>query len=227
VRDATLRAARMLSPGTRELTLDPGAGFAFTPGQWVSVKIPSPDGGAPLPRSYSVASAPRADGTFDLAVTLVESGPGSTWLHAMRVGDVVPVGDPMGFFTLPDALDRPLLLVATGAGVAPFRAMLQAMGPGGPGVPVTLLLGARTEADLLYADELRALPWLRFVPTLSRAEAGWAGLRGYVQAHLEGFVTEGADAWVCGRSAMIRDVRKALKESLGFTRERIHTERFD
>jgi len=226
VHEATLVAARALSDNVRELTLDPGAGFAFAPGQWVSVKIPSPEG-APLARSYSIASAPRPDGRFDLAVTRVEGGPGSEFLHAMKVGDVVTVGDPMGFFTLPADLARPLLLVATGTGVAPFRAMLQAMGTAGPGVPATLLFGARTERDLLYADELRALPWLRLVPTLSRAEEPWAGLRGYVQTHLAAHVEEGADAWVCGRSAMIRDVRKALKESLGFTRERIHTERFD
>ena len=225
MREATLRAARTLSDNVRELTLDPGVGFAFTPGQWVSVKIPSPDG--LLARSYSIASAPRVDGCLDLAVTRVEGGPGSTFLHAMGVGDAVTIGEPMGFFTLPEALTRPLLLVATGTGVAPFRAMLQAMGTEGPGVPVTLLFGARTARDLLYADELRALAWLRLVPTLSRADDGWAGLRGYVQAHLTACAEEGADAWVCGRSAMIRDVRKALKESLGFTRERIHTERFD
>lgn len=226
MREATLVAARPLSDNVRELTLDPGAGFAFTPGQWVSVKVPSPDG-APIARSYSIASAPRPDGRFDLAVTRVEGGPGSTFLHAMAPGDVVTAGDPMGFFTLPSQLARPLLLVATGTGVAPFRAMLQAMGTAGPGVPVTLLFGARTERDLLYADELRALPWLRLVPTLSRADDAWPGLRGYVQAHLAACALDGADAWVCGRSAMIRDVRKALKESLGFTRERVHTERFD
>lgn len=227
MRDATLRAARMLSPTTRELTLDPGAGFAFKPGEWVSLKIPSPGGGPALPRSYSIASAPRADGSFDLAVTRVEGGPGSTWLHAMAVGDTVPLGDPMGYFTLPSPCERPLLLVATGSGVAPFRAMLQSLGEGGPGLPVTLLHGARNEAELLYREELGALSWLRLVPTLSRADAGWSGRRGYVQTHLAELAGPTDDAWVCGRSAMIRDVRKALKESLGFTRERIHTERFD
>jgi ferredoxin-NADP reductase len=215
----------MLSPSTRELTLDPGPGFTFTPGQWVSVKIPLAE--VSTPRAYSIASAPRPDGCFDLAVTRLEGGHGSTWLHALRVGDTVPIGEAMGYFTLPPTLDRPLLLVATGAGVAPFRAMLQAMGKEGPGVPVTLLLGARTEADLLYADELKALPWLRFVPTLSQASETWTGLRGYVQAHLAACLTDDTDAWVCGRNAMIRDVRKALKETFGFTRERIHTERFD
>jgi ferredoxin-NADP reductase len=226
VREATLRAARPLSDNVRELTLDPGAGFTFTPGQWVSVKIPTPDG-APLARSYSIASAPRADGCFDLAVTRVEGGPGSTFLHAMKVGDTVTVGEPVGFFTLPTPVERPLLLVATGTGVAPFRAMLQAMGATGPGVPVMLLFGVRSARDLLYLDELRGLPWLRVAPTLSRADDGWTGLRGYVQEHLAAHLGEGADAWVCGRSAMIRDVRKVLKESLGLTRERIHTERFD
>ena len=48
----------------------------------------------------------------------------------------------------------------------------------------------------------------------------------HIPIHMQ-YPLAGADAWVCGRSAMIRDVRKALKEALGFTRERIHTERFD
>lgn len=190
-----------------------------------------PRGEELLARSYSIASAPRADGTFNVAVTLVEGGPGSTFLHAMAPGESLALGDPMGFFTLPDALDHPLLFVATGTGVAPMRAMLQDMIARGVSAPTTLLLGVRTTRDALYADEFRAMaaahPWLRFELTLSRPDPGWTGRAGYVQTHLEELSAEGCHAYVCGLNAMLKEVRRALKESLGFTRDRIHTERYD
>ena len=124
-RAITLRSARMLSPKVRELTFDPGAPFPFSAGQWVSLKFPLASSEVVIARSYSIASAPRADHTFDLAVTLVQQGPASTLLHAMSIGDEVQSAEPMGFFTLPPKLERPLLLVGTGTGVAPLRAMIQ------------------------------------------------------------------------------------------------------
>lgn len=231
-RIATLVSARRLSPDVRELTFEPDAPIDFEPGQWVSLKIPRADG-TTLVRSYSIASAPRPDGRFDLAVTLVAGGEGSTWLHGARLGDALAMSNPTGFFTLPEDPSRPLLLVATGTGVAPFRAMLQRRFRDGDGAPTTLLLGARTEADVLYADEFAALASrvaaFRFERTLSRADEGAAGRVGYVQRHVPELAASlaGCDAYVCGLNAMVREVRKVLKESLGFSRERIHTERYD
>lgn len=224
----------MLSSDVRALTLDPGEGFTFTPGQWVSLKIPRAEGD-PLPRSYSIASAPRADGCFDLAVTRVEGGPGSTWLHTAQPGATLAMSEATGFFTLPAQLPRPVLLVATGTGVAPMRAMLQAaLRDGAAAVPFVLLFGVRTEADVLFADEFRALaargPGFRFEPTLSRADDLHGGRAGYVQGHVPGLVRDlggDCDVYVCGLNAMIKEVRRVLKEDLGFTRDRIHTERYD
>ena len=231
LRSAVLRRARALTPDVRELTFAPTPWVDHRAGQWVSLKIPR--GEELLARSYSIASAPRADGTFDVAVTLVEGGPGSTFLHAMAPGESLALGDPMGFFTLPDALDHPLLFVATGTGVAPMRAMLQDMIARGVSAPTTLLLGVRTTRDALYADEFRAMadahPWLRFELTLSRPAPGWSGRQGYVQTHLAELsaARPGCHAYVCGLNAMLKEVRRALKDDLGFTRDRIHTERYD
>lgn len=229
LRNAVLRSARALTPDVRELTLAPDRAAPHSAGQWVSVKIPRGD--ELLPRSYSIASADREDGSFDLAVTFVEGGPGSNFLHAMRPGESVSIGDPMGFFTLPEALLHPLLMVATGTGVAPMRAMLQQLERVGVSVPVTLLLGVRTLADALYDAEFRALaaraPWFRYELTLSRGEGQGGARAGYVQSHLAELAAPGSHAYVCGLNAMLREVRAELKQSLGFTRERIHTERYD
>ena len=223
----------MLSPKVRELTFDPGAGFPFAPGQWVSLKFPLASSGQPLARSYSIASAPRDDDTFDLAVTRIEDGPGSSFLHAMAIGDVVDAADPLGFFTLPSKIERPLLLVGTGTGVAPLRAMIQSLDRHPAPPPVTLLFGVRHREDLIYADEFGTLaarhPTFRFEPTLSRPPDGWTGRVGYVQHHLPamlGAMPE-ADTYLCGLNAMVRDARKILRDTLGLPRERVHSERFD
>ena len=232
-RAITLRSARMLSPKVRELTFDPGEDFRFAAGQWVSLKFPDASSELPLARSYSIASAPRSDGTFDIAVTRVQHGPASTRLHEMSVGDVLQCAEPMGFFTLPAKLERPLLLVGTGTGVAPLRAMIQSLDGVAGAPPITLLFGVRHREDLLYADEFEALaerdPGFRFEPTLSRPDPSWIGRVGYVQHHLPELLasTPEASAFVCGLNAMVRDARKVLRETLGLPRDRVHSERFD
>jgi ferredoxin-NADP reductase len=234
MRTAKLVRARVLAPTVRELTLDPGPDFMFEPGQWVSIRIPAPTG-EDVARSYSLASAPRDDGTFDLAVTRVERGPASNFLHALPVGSDMTISRAQGFFTM-EVLDRPAIMVATGTGISPFRSMLQHLARGQQSLPhpVRLLLGVRTEADMLYADELRALaqaaPPFRFEVTLSRGSEGWAGKRGYVQQHVPGLVRElGADCavYICGLSRMVKDVRKLLKTELGMSKDRIRSERYD
>lgn len=237
---AEVTAVRTLSPRVRELTLDAGPDFVFDPGQWISIQFPLEDRlGRPLKRSYSIASAPRPDHRFDLAVTRVEDGPGSGYLHQVAVGTELPISRAQGFFELPE-LDRPLLLVATGTGVAPFRAMLQALAarlrtePAATASDITLLFGARTADELLYREELErlteTLAGFRLVPTLTRPEAGWTGRRGRVQLYVPELVAEAGNdcnVLVCGVGEMVKEVRALVRDELGLARERVRTERFD
>ncbi|MFW5741269.1 MAG: DUF481 domain-containing protein [Myxococcota bacterium] len=220
MRKAKLVRARILTPVVRELTFDPGPDFDFEPGQWVSFRIPAPEG-EDLARSYSIASAPRSDGHFDIAVTRVEEGPGSNYLHGLQVGAEMTISRAQGFFTQ-DEFERPAILVATGTGVSPFRAILQALQEQGEfSHPVYLLLGVRTEQDILYRLEFEAIAEQRqfsFVPTLSRAGDAWSGRRGYVQKHLPELVSRHdgvCDVYVCGVSKMVKDVRKLGKRVAG------------
>ena len=232
--EARLTAARMLSSSVRELTFDAGRDFRFVPGQWISLRLPQPNG-EELNRAYSIASPPREDGRFDIAVTRVEGGPGSQQLHTIEPGASFRLTHAQGFFTLATP-HRPVLMVATGTGVSPLRSMLLAArnDPDCADERFVLLFGCRTEHDLLYHAEFEALAreWssFRFVPTLSRADASWHGRAGYVQLHVPEMVKSLAgdcDVYVCGLNKMIREVRHVLKDQLGFTRERIHTERYD
>jgi CDP-4-dehydro-6-deoxyglucose reductase, E3 len=238
---ARLIAARALSPSVRELTFErAGEGaFAFEPGQWVSFILWSD--GKELRRSYSIASAPNGTGRFDVTVTHVTNGPGSSLLHAMRPGTEVTVIGPQGFFTRPVAKAPPSLFVATGTGVTPFRCMLGAALATGDRTPTWLLFGVRREEDILYRDELSALatahPHFRFVPTLSQPGGEWTGRHGYVQAHVRDLLAELAalpacggqepHAYICGLQKMVGSVRELLRKEMGLPRERVHTERYD
>jgi ferredoxin-NADP reductase len=223
----------------RELVFErvDGRPFEFRAGQWVSLVLPVLDEkGRPLRRSYSLASVPTPGARgFELAVTKVDGGVGSTWLHDAPVGTVLEVKGPQGTFSRePDA--GPSLFVATGTGLAPFRGMLHDALAAGRGEPLRVLLGVRTLADALYRDELEALaakhPNLRLELTLSRPPEGWAGRRGYVQTHVLELWKELAahgppHAYVCGVKKMLLEVREVLKTQGGADRKQLHLEAYD
>lgn len=225
---ATLIQARTLTPTVRELTFQVAGDFDFTSGQWTSFRLPVAD--QTVTRSYSIASGPRSDNTFDIAVTRVEQGPGSNYLHGLALHAELEVSRPQGFFCL-EPVRRPVLMIATGTGVSPFRSMLHSLPPGS--LPITLLLGVRTQDELLYRQEWEALSRsrtdFRFVPSLSRPDATWTSKSGYVQSHLSELLAGQPhhDVYVCGLSRMVKEVRALLKEQYGYSKDLIHTERFD
>lgn len=235
---ADLVRAEALTPHVRRLVFarrEPGP-LAFAPGQWVNLFMPIAPGEAPLRRAYSIASPPSADGTFELAVTRVEGGPGSNFLHALAVGSTLEVEGPQGFFTRDPAFASPTLFVATGTGYTPLRSMLLAAAAAGSTTRTHLVLGTRHEHDLLYREEIEALaarhPWFTHTFTLSRPSDAWGGARGYVQAHVAGALTDLAThgephVFACGLQRMVSAVRELVRKELEFPRERMHAERFD
>lgn len=237
-RTLELVANTALSPSVRKLvfrTTDERP-FDYLAGQWVKLTLPSG-----LERDYSIASAPCADLThddarrFELAVTRVEGGAGSTELTGLDVGTRVGCLGPNGLFVREDRhFDVPALYVATGTGLAPLRAMLhEELARTDEGPPQVLLFGARTEADILHREELEALaqrhPRFRYEVTLSQPSSAWTGRRGYVQTHLAELAAPllPAHFYLCGLSRMVDAVRTLTKESLGVDRRFLHSERYD
>lgn len=228
----------MLSPLVRELVFErvDGAPFAFEAGQWVSLVLPLAEG--ELRRSYSIASRPDGTPNFEVAVTHVERGPGSTYLHAMELGTALQVVGPQGFFTRPADKTGPSLFVATGTGITPLRSILEDAIAKGEQRALWMLFGVRREEDLIYRDELDALvrahPHVRAEYTLSQGSDAWTGRRGYVQTHARalwdelGARGEGAPhVYVCGLQRMVGAMRDLLRKDMGIAREQVHTERYD
>ncbi|MEO8097643.1 MAG: FAD-binding oxidoreductase [Acidobacteriota bacterium] len=200
----------------------------YLPGQFVS--FTEVVDGREITRAYSLASAPGDGNRFELCLNRVEDGRLSPHLFAMRAGESIQMSAPLGTFTL-RAPPRDSILIATGTGITPFRAYLQAyLGTGAP--PFTLLFGVRYESHLLYRAEFEDLdrrhPHFRFWPTLSRPEESWRGREGHVQAHLEEAIggRRDVDFYLCGLKAMVDETRSMLKV-MGFDRKQIRYEKYD
>jgi CDP-4-dehydro-6-deoxyglucose reductase len=202
--------------------------FYFVPGQFVS--LTHYIDGKEITRPYSIASKPDGN-RFDLCLNLVEDGLFSPWLFSLRPGDEIEMSAPLGFFVLRNP-QRDAVFVATGTGIAPIRAMLDAWLGQDDARQLTLVFGVRYEYGLLYCEEFEELarkhPNFRFWPTLSRPEAAWTGRTGHVQAHLVEAIGErrDMDVYICGLKAMVDDVRGLLK-GMGFDRKQIIYEKYD
>jgi ferredoxin-NADP reductase len=233
-----LASSSMLAPSVRRLVFvrTDGQPIVFHAGQWLNLVLPLPEG--EIRRAYSIASPPSGTSQFEIAVTEVTGGPGSSYLATLAPGAKVRAIGPQGFFTRPPLESAPALMVATGTGVTPIYSMIQTAVAAGSSTPMWLLLGVRRTADLLYRAELEALaascPAVRVHFTLSQGEPEWTGRRGYVQSHV-------AELWealrrlelgephlyVCGLERMVSAVRQLVRKEMGIPRERVHSERYD
>ncbi|MBS3106200.1 hypothetical protein J4419_00880 [Candidatus Woesearchaeota archaeon] len=131
-------------------------------------------------------------------------------------------------FTIKDER-KPIVLVGTGTGVAPFRSMVADVLSRGFGKKILLLCGYRFEDEILYDREFSHLAKLHgnfdYHPVVSRPRPGYKGEIGRVQQLIEAHAKDmNADFYLCGLTEMIEDVKKLL-EAKGA--KRIFFERYD
>ncbi len=233
--DARVLRSIALSEFTRHIELDVGGGtrFGFVPGQWLSVKTNTPDG-EEMTRAYSIASPPSQNGHVSFCLNRVQDGFMSNYLCNLAEGEQITFQGPFGDFILRPPLSD-TVFIATGTGIAPFRSMLYwllAEQDRHQDRQSWLLFGARREQDIYYREEFEELAAkhtnFHFLPTLSRADDHWKGLRGYVQQHLGEIVGMRTDmhAYICGLNKMVKTNRELLK-SLGWDRTSIRYEKYD
>src|SRR5215469_908997 len=200
-------------------------------GQHVDIRLTADDGYV-AERSYSIASAPGEQ--LQLTVERLEDGEVSPYLtEELRPGDEIEIRGPIGGYFIWDGDDArtPLLLVAGGSGVVPFRSMLRHRARIGSAAPVRLLYSARSLPDVIYRTELD-MPGdgAEIVYTLTRQQPpGWAGHSGRVDAALLTEVAWPKDhqplAFVCGPTAFVEIVAGELV-SLGYPPDHVKTERY-
>ncbi len=222
----------MLAPTVAHLSFlrDDGAPLDYIPGQFLQVHFHYADGTA-TKRSYSLATqhdhAMSPGDSVEIAVSYVAGGAATALFENLPLGGTVQASGPYGRFCLmPADANRRYLLIGTGTGVTPYRAMLPQLAAAiaDRSIEVVLLFGARTPEELLYGDEFRdfanAHPNFRFVPCFSRelpaADSPHAHAdvrKGYVQDQLAEFAPNAANdiAYLCGNPNMVDACFEALK----------------
>lgn len=200
--------------------------FAYQPGQYLDVLLA--DGQR---RSYSMA-CPGGGGQVELHVRHLPGG-----LFTDRVfgelcaGHALALEGPGGDFYL-RAGDSPVILLASGTGFAPVKALVEQAIAAGNTRPFHLYWGGRRAADL-YMDALcrqwaAALPWLRYTPVLSEADAHWQGRTGFVhRAVLDDYADLSAhEVYACGAPAMVAAARADLQAQRGLDAANFHADAF-
>jgi ferredoxin-NADP reductase len=200
-------------------------------GQHLDVRLTAEDGYV-AERSYSIASAPGEP--VEITVERLDDGEVSPYLtEELRPGDEIEIRGPIGgYFVWPwHEDDSPLLLLAGGSGVVPFRSILRHRARIGSSTPAKLLLSARSQPDVIYRSELDAFhDGVEVTYTLTRQQPpGWSGHSGRVTNALLREVawpiSQHPIAYVCGPTAFVESVAAGLVD-LSYPADRIKTERY-
>ncbi|MGW8590241.1 2Fe-2S iron-sulfur cluster-binding protein [Dietzia sp. NPDC055877] len=199
------------------------ADYAFTPGQFLTLAIPSDRTGW-VARCYSISSSPSQPG---IAVTVKRTAGGyaSNWLcDNVTEGSRLRVLAPSGLFT-PRSPEADLLLCAAGSGVTPAMSILRTVLDSITG-RIAFFYANRDEESIIFRSELEALReehgdrlvvhhWLEAERGLPDVESFAAWAAGYTEREI----------FTCGPAPFMQMVRDGAEQA-GFDVFRIQTEEY-
>ncbi|HET9822782.1 MAG TPA: CDP-6-deoxy-delta-3,4-glucoseen reductase [Burkholderiaceae bacterium] len=216
-----------------KLQLPATVAFKFRAGQYVEFILR--DGAR---RSYSMANAPSHLGDPPMIELHLRHMPGGKFTDhvfgAMKEKEILRVEGPLGSFFLREDSRKPIVLLASGTGFAPIKAIVEHMEAKGIDRPAVLYWGCRRRADLYLHDWAEAaaarLPWLRYVPVLSEArpEDAWSGRTGFVHQALIADLPDlsGHEVYACGTPLMVEAAQRDLVERCGLSADAFYADSF-
>jgi CDP-4-dehydro-6-deoxyglucose reductase len=232
---ARVAATRRAAPDVIVLTMQLPANdpLRYRAGQYVEFLLR--DGAR---RSYSMANAPHTVSDKPFVELHVRHMPGGLFTDhvfgAMKDKEILRIEGPFGSFFLREDSDRPIVLLASGTGFAPIKAILEHMQFKAITRPTTLYWGARRPADLYLHDwaeqAARTMPNLRYVPVLSEArpQDDWRGRTGFVHhAVMADFPDlSGHQVYACGVPIMVESAERDFVARCGLPAEEFYADSF-
>lgn len=215
---------------------DDPAAFAFTPGQYLTLRRMF--GATEIRRSYSISSAPGD--ILEVGIKHVPGGAFSGWANTeMQPGDRIKALAPAGRFRITEAPDRPghYLAVAAGSGITPILSILRAGLATMPNARFTLVFANRAANSIMYREALEDLKnlhmgRLNILHILKNTADEIDLFTGRIDAaKCTGLFRHWIDiasvdqALICGPEGMMETVRQALLDH-GLAQDRIVYELF-
>jgi benzoate/toluate 1,2-dioxygenase reductase component len=206
-----------------ELDVD-SAAPVFLAGQYVNIDVP----GSGQHRSYSFSSSP-GQSKISFLIKRIPGGVMSTWLESAQPGNKVELIGPLGSFYL-RAVERPLLFLAGGTGLAPFLSMLEVLARADSQQKVHLIYGVTRDLDLVQVDAIEAyvakLPNFTYATVVADADSAHPA-KGWVTQHMpaEALNDGDVDVYLCGPPPMVDAVRKYFDDN-GVRPNSFHYEKF-
>ncbi len=211
---AQIVAVHQLSASLWHLQLDLINPIRFYAGQYIEIEAPGQPGNW---RCYSIASSPANPDRIELVVKRIPGGGFSDRVDRLVHGFELAIRGPYGMSYLRVGY-RPVLLVATGSGVAPLLSILRYCAAENVDRSFQFYYGARQQSDLILREEIHQLearmPRFSFKPTLSASVASdeWLGAVGRVTQILQREILDASpyDAYICGQPEMCESVSTLL-----------------
>ena len=186
-------------------------------------------------RSYSMASAPVEGGPVSLHIRHMPGGLFTDQVFGtMKERDILRFEGPMGTFFLREDSDKPVVLLASGTGFAPLKAIVEHMINEQSPRPITLYWGARRPHDL-YMDALcrqwaADLPQFTYVPVVSDAlpEDAWSGRTGFVHQAVIADLPDlsGHQVYACGAPVMVDSAKRDFVRQCGLPDDEFYADAF-
>ena len=190
-------------------------------------------------RSYSMANAPHTlDATAPKVELHIRHMPGGKFTDVvfgtMKEKDILRIEGPYGSFFLREDSNAPIILLASGTGFAPIKALMEHMQHKNIQRPTTLYWGGRRPSDLYMNDwvqaQLQVMPHLTYVPVVSNAlpEDAWTGRTGFVhlavlQDHPQ---LEAFQVYACGAPIVVDSAKADYVQKAGLPEEAFFADSF-
>jgi CDP-4-dehydro-6-deoxyglucose reductase len=212
------------------LRLPMNENFRFLAGQYIDVLLKDQKR-----RSYSIAVPPKPEGVTYLEVHVRHTPGGLFTDHVFsraKVRDILRFEGPLGTFYLREDSDKPVVMVASGTGFAPIKAICEQALEKNLARPITLYWGCRARRDLYMLDLPRT--WERenfkFIPVLSdpTPECRWTGRTGFVHRAVMQDIPDmaGVQVYACGAPVMVDAARADFGSHCGLPAEEFFADSF-
>ena len=218
------------------LQLPANQNLQYRAGQYVEFILQGANSGAR--RSYSMANAPDELGSPPAIELHLRHMPGGKFTDhvftALKEKDILRMEGPFGSFFLRSDSAKPMILLASGTGFAPIKAIIQQLQHKGIQRPAVLYWGCRKKADLYQhdwcVDAAAGMHNLRYVPVLSEptADDHWTGRTGFVhQAVMADWPDlSGHQVYACGAPVMVESAQRDFVARCGLPTDEFYADAF-